>query len=78
MKMNLLTLATAVVALAAPQQFQLDLDHLAAKAANASQFVPPLAGRLGARPQLTDSLQTAVLLVPSVMAARLRMFVGPG
>jgi hypothetical protein len=35
MKTNLLALAAAFVALAAPQQFQLDLDHLAAKASNA-------------------------------------------
>jgi Domain of unknown function (DUF4252) len=35
MTKNFLALATAVVALAAPQQFQLNLDDLAAKAANA-------------------------------------------
>ncbi len=35
MKTNLLALAAAAVALAAPQQFQLDLDQLAAKASNA-------------------------------------------
>lgn len=34
MKTNLLALAAAAVALAAPQQFQLDLDNLAAKASN--------------------------------------------
>jgi len=35
MKTNLLVLAAAVMAWAAPQQFQLDLDNLAAKASNA-------------------------------------------
>jgi hypothetical protein len=35
MKSGLLALAAAVVVLAAPQQFQLDLDNLSAKAANA-------------------------------------------
>jgi hypothetical protein len=35
MKKNLLLLAAAAVALAAPQQFQLNLDGLAAKASNA-------------------------------------------
>ena len=35
MKLNFLALAAAAIALAAPQQFQLDLDNLSAKASNA-------------------------------------------